>query len=319
MCACVYVCACVRVCVCAYSLSGLPKALAYLGRIQAALPAGSTFQPLMTLYLTDKTDPAEITRAKESGKVFAVKLYPAGATTNSDSGVTDIAKVQPVLAKMAEVGMPLCVHSEVTDQCIDIFEREPVFLSRHLQPIIAANPDLKIILEHITTKEAVKFVMAQGPNVAATITAHHLIFNRNAIFQGGLRPHFYCLPVLKHESDRLALTEAIKSGSPKFFMGTDSAPHTTDAKESDCCSAGVFTAHAALELYAKAFDEAGCIEHLAAFASKNGHTFYGLPAPTGTVKLTKEEWTVPMSYPLGDGVVRPCMAGEKLAWKAELL
>lgn len=294
-------------------------ALQYLERINAALPAGSTFQPLMTLYLTDKTVPQEIEAAKASGKVFAVKLYPAGATTNSDSGVTDMAKVQPVLAKMAEVGMPLCVHSEVTDQCIDIFEREPVFLTRCLAPIIEANPDLKIILEHITTKQAVKFVMAQGPNVAATITAHHLLFNRNEIFKGGLRPHFYCLPVLKHENDRLALTEAIKSGSNKFFMGTDSAPHTTDAKESGCCSAGVFTAHAAVELYAKAFDDAGCIEHLDAFVSKNGHTFYGLPAPTEKVKLTKAEWTVPMSYPLGDGVVRPCMAGEKLAWKAEMM
>lgn len=269
--------------------------------------------------IQDKTPPSEIEKAHKSGAVKAIKLYPAGATTNSDSGVTDVTKMQPTFKKMAELGMVLCIHGEVTDPEVDIFEREPVFISRHLEAIIAANPTLKIVLEHITTKEAVKFVNAQGPNVAATITAHHLLYNRNALFKGGLRPHMYCLPVLKHENDRQALLGAIQSGSAKFFLGTDSAPHSTDRKECYCCSAGVFTQHAAVELYAKAFEEAGCLENLEAFSSKYGHTFYGLPPSTGRIRLDKAPWTVPNSYSFGMGIVRPLMAGEVLEYKASLI
>lgn len=215
--------------------------------------------------------------------------------------------------------MPLCLHGEVTDKSVDIFEREPIFLSRILIPLIKEHPTLKIVLEHITTKEAVDFVLAQGPLVAATITAHHLLYNRNALFEGGLRPHMYCLPVLKHETDRQALLRAIKTGSSKFFMGTDSAPHTTLAKHCAQCCAGVYTAHAALEFYATAFEEAGCLDNLTNFCCKNGHEFYGLPAPAGAVVLEKEEWTIPESYPFGAGVVRPLRAGETLGWKARLV
>eukprot|EP00038_Savillea_parva_P027059 m.57434 g.57434 ORF g.57434 m.57434 type:complete len:342 (+) comp7753_c0_seq1:111-1136(+) len=294
------------------------SALAYRKRILEAL-GDKQLDLLMTLYLTDTTSPEEIDRARASGHVYAVKLYPAGATTNSDSGVTDVTKVQATLARMAEVGMPLCVHGEVTDKSVDIFEREPVFLGRHLESLVATNPNLKIILEHITTKEAVAFVESHGPNVAATITAHHLLFNRNAIFDGGLRPHMYCLPVLKHESDRQALLGAIKSGSPKFFMGTDSAPHPRHAKESSCGCAGVYTAHAALEFYAMAFEEAGCLDKLEAFTSKYGAEFYGLPKNTRRVRLEKEEWTVPATYPFGDAEVVPLLCGQTMKWKAHLV
>lgn len=220
---------------------------------------------------------------------------------------------------MAELGMPLCIHGEVTDKTVDIFEREPVFLGRHLENIVKTNPNLKVILEHITTKEAVAFVESHGPNVAATITAHHLMFNRNAIFEGGLRPHMYCLPVLKHETDRQALLGAVRSGSPKFFMGTDSAPHTRHAKEAACGCAGVFTAHAALEFYAMVFEEAGCLDKLEAFTSQHGSAFYGLPRNTRRVRLTKSEWTVPDVYPFGEGDLVPLLAGQKIPWKAELL
>jgi dihydroorotase len=233
--------------------------------------------------------------------------------------VTDIDKVQPTLAKMAEIGIPLCVHGEVTDKTVDIFEREPVFLNRHLESIVKSNPNLKVILEHITTKEAVAFVFSHGPNVAATITAHHLMFNRNAIFDGGLRPHMYCLPVLKHENDRQALLGAIRSGSSKFFMGTDSAPHTRHAKESSCGCAGVYTAHAALEFYAMVFEEAECLDKLEAFTSHHGADFYGLPRNTRRVRLSKTTWNVPDAYPFGESEVIPLLAGEAVPWKAELL
>lgn len=293
-------------------------ALAYRDRILKAL-GEKQLVPMMTLYLTDTTPPAEIERARASGFVYAAKLYPAGATTNSDSGVTDIAKVQPTLAKMAKVGMPLCIHGEVADKSVDIFERESVFLGRHLESITRTNPDLKVILEHITTKEAVAFVEAHGPNVAATITAHHLLYNRNAIFEGGLRPHMHCLPVLKHEADRQALLGAIRSGNPKFFMGTDSAPHVRHRKESGCGCAGVFTGHAALEFYAMAFEEAGCLENLEAFSSQHGADFYGLPRNTRKVRLDKTEWQIPDAYPFGDGDLVPLMAGETIGWKAKVL
>eukprot|EP00039_Didymoeca_costata_P031062 m.32940 g.32940 ORF g.32940 m.32940 type:complete len:348 (+) comp8470_c0_seq1:32-1075(+) len=293
------------------------QALAYRDRIIAGLPEGSSFEPLMTLYMTDKTTPDEIVRAKESGKVFAVKLYPAGATTNSDSGVTDLKLLTKTFEKMAEVGMPLCVHSEVTDKTIDIFDREKEFLGRHLKDVIESNPNLKVILEHITTKEAADFVNSYGPNVAATITCHHLLFNRNAIFEGGIRPHMYCLPILKQEIDRQSLLGAIKSGSPKFFAGTDSAPHIQERKESSCGCAGVYTQHAALEFYTKAFAEADCLQHLEAFTSINGAKFYGLPRVSGQVTIEAKDWVVPDSYPLGDSKVIPLMCGETLPYKAK--
>eukprot|EP00041_Stephanoeca_diplocostata_P029869 m.890013 g.890013 ORF g.890013 m.890013 type:complete len:349 (+) comp23648_c0_seq5:267-1313(+) len=295
------------------------QAQAYRERIMKSLPDDTDFVPLMTLYLTDNTSPDEIQKAHDSGLVKAVKLYPAGATTNSDHGVTDMKKVQPALAKMAEVGMPLCVHGEVTDKSIDIFEREPVFLTEKLTPLLEANPTLKVILEHITTKEAVDFVKTHGKNVAATITAHHLLYNRNAIFDGGVRPHMYCLPVLKHETDRQALLGAIKSGSPKFFMGTDSAPHDRSKKETACGCAGVYTAHAALELYAMAFEEANCLEHLDQFVGVHGAKFYSQEINTRKVKLTKSSWTVPQMYPFGDGELVPLKAGAEITWKAVLL
>ena len=285
---------------------------AYRERILAALPAGMAFEPLMTLYLTDNTDPAEIARAKASGFVRAVKYYPAGATTNSDSGVTDIRKVDAVLEAMQEAGLPLLLHGEVTDAAVDVFDREAVFIDRILAPLLQRLPRLKIVLEHITTRQAAEFVTAAPANVAATVTAHHLLYNRNAMFQGGIRPHYYCLPVLKRETHRAALIEAATGGNPKFFLGTDSAPHPKGAKECACGCAGIYTAHAALELYAEAFDGAGALDRLEAFASVHGPDFYGLPRNTETVTLVREATPLAADHPAG---VVPLRAGENLAWR----
>ncbi|SFN49992.1 dihydroorotase [Formivibrio citricus] len=290
-------------------------AAAYRARILAALPAGSDFQPLMTLYLTDNTPPAEIEKAKASGFIYALKLYPAGATTNSDSGVTSFDKVMPTLEKMAEMGLPMLVHGEVTDPAVDVFDREAVFIETVLQPLIARLPQLKVVMEHITTAQAAEFVLNAPANVAATVTAHHLLMNRNALFQGGVRPHHYCLPVLKRETHRSKLVEVVTSGSSKFFLGTDSAPHAKHTKEAPCGCAGMYTAHAALPLYAEVFDAAGALDKLEAFASRNGPAFYGLPVNQGTVTLAKESWTVPAEYPFGSHSVVPLRAGETMAWR----
>jgi len=290
------------------------EAAAYRGRILAALAANARFEPLMTLYLTDNTDPAEIARAKASGFVQAVKYYPAGATTNSDSGVTDIRRVDAVLEAMQEAGLPLLLHGEVTDPEVDVFDREAVFIERILAPLMHRLPRLKIVLEHITTRQAAEFVAAAPANVAATVTAHHLLYNRNAMFQGGIRPHYYCLPVLKREIHRRALIEAATSGNPKFFLGTDSAPHARSAKEAACGCAGIYTAHAALELYAEAFDAAGALDRLEAFASRFGPDFYGLPRNTETVTLVREETRLGTEHPAG---VLPLRAGENVAWRLE--
>ncbi|HLU62272.1 MAG TPA: dihydroorotase [Gammaproteobacteria bacterium] len=291
------------------------QALAYRERILAALPEDADFDPLMTLYLTDNTSPDEIVRAKESGKVLAVKLYPAGATTNSDAGVTDIAKTQAVLEKMAELGMPLCVHGEVTRDAVDVFDREAVFIDEVLAPLAERLPELKIVFEHITTARAVEFVRWSGPNIAATITPQHLLHNRNAIFKGGIRPHYYCLPVLKTEPDRTALLEAATSGNPKFFLGTDSAPHARHAKEASCGCAGCFSAHAALELYAEAFDAMNALDRLEGFASRHGAEFYGLPCNTGTVTLRREAWTPPPVMPFAADEIVPFRADETIFWR----
>ena len=291
-------------------------AAAYRQRILAALPAGLDFTPLMTLYLTDNTPADEIRRAAESGFVKAVKLYPAGATTNSDAGVTDLIKCDAALGEMEKLGMPLLMHGEVTDPAIDLFDREQVFIDTVLQPLLARRPGLRVVFEHITTQQAAQFVAAAGPNVAATITAHHLLYNRNAIFAGGLRPHYYCLPVLKRETHRQALVAAATSGSAKFFLGTDSAPHARGAKEASCGCAGCYTAHAALELYAEAFAAAGAIERLEAFASFNGADFYRLPRNSGKVTLAAQEWIAPQDLPYADGATLvPLRAGETLRWK----
>jgi dihydroorotase len=290
----------------------LADAQAYRGRILAAMPSGMTFEPLMTLYLTDNTDPAEVAHAQASGIVQAVKYYPAGATTNSDSGVTDIHKVGAVLEVMQETGMPLLLHGEVTDPEIDIFDREAVFIDSILSPLLRHYPKLKVVLEHITTRQAAEFVAQAPANIAATITAHHLLYNRNAMFQGGMRPHYYCLPVLKRETHRHALVEAATNGSPKFFLGTDSAPHAKQAKETACGCAGIYSAHAALELYAEAFDQAGALDRLEAFASFHGPDFYGLPRNTEQVTLLRETVTVSADHPAG---IVPLRAGETLAWR----
>ncbi len=296
-------------------VSTVEAAQAYYNRIRQALPEGATFEPLMTLYLTDNMAAEEIVRARQSGVVQAVKLYPAGATTNSDSGVTSLTKCAAVLAEMEKQGMPLLVHGEVTDVEIDVFDREKVFIERHLQPLLKDFPGLKVVFEHITTKDAAEFVM-QGPaNLAATITAHHLLMNRNAMFAGGIRPHHYCLPVLKRETHRQALVAAATSGSPKFFLGTDSAPHPRSAKEADCGCAGMYTAHAAIELYAEAFEAAGALDKLENFASVYGADFYGLPRNTGTITLRKESWLVPESISFADDVLVPLRAGQAIAWK----
>jgi dihydroorotase len=291
------------------------KAKAYRSRILAALPKRARFEPLMTLYLTDNTPAGEIAKAKASGFVKAVKYYPAGATTNSASGVTDLRKCDAVLEAMQAEGLPLLVHGEVTDPDIDVFDRETVFLERTLAPLVKRFPRLKVVLEHITTHEAAAFVERASEYVGATITAHHLLLNRNAIFAAGLNPHHYCLPVLKREPHRRALLKAATSGNARFFLGTDSAPHARAAKESCCGSAGVYTAHAALELYAEAFDSAGALDRLEAFASFNGADFYGLPRNTTKVKLERKAWKVPPAYAFGGEEVVPLRAGQSVAWR----
>ena len=291
------------------------QALAYRERILAALPDGSDFTPLMTLYLTDNTSPEEILKAKESGAVHAVKLYPAGATTNSDSGVTHIYKPEAALRVMAEVGMPLLVHGEVTEAHVDIFDREAVFLDTVLKPLLEHIPELKVVAEHITTREMADFVLHAGDKVAATITPQHLLLNRNAMLVGGIRPHHYCLPVLKRESHREVLMEMAVSGNPKFFLGTDSAPHARGAKESACGCAGMYSAHAAIELYAEAFDRAGELDKLEGFASFFGADYYGLPRNRGTITLRRESWDVPASYPFGEEQLVPYRAGEQIGWR----
>ena len=291
------------------------QAAAYRARILAALPAGMAFEPLMTLYLTDVTSAEEIRAAVASGFVKAVKLYPAGATTNSDAGVTDLSRCDAALAEMEKLGLPLLVHGEVTDPAIDLFDREAVFVERVLSPLLKRYPALRVVMEHITTKDAAEFVAAAAANVGATITAHHLLYNRNAIFQGGVRPHWYCLPVLKREIHREALVGAAISGNPKFFLGTDSAPHARLAKEAACGCAGCYTANAALELYAEAFEAAGSLDRLEGFASHFGPDFYRLPRNSGTVTLEKRPQTLPAAYDYipGDTLV-PLRAGETLAW-----
>ena len=290
-------------------------ASAYRERILAARPAGSDFEPLMTLYLTDATPPAEIAAAKASGFVQGVKLYPAGATTNSDSGVTDIRRCDETLAEMARLGMPLLIHGEVTDAEIDVFDREAVFIDRILGPLLQRHPTLRVVFEHITTRDAAQFVRDAGPNIAATITAHHLLYNRNALFQGGIRPHNYCLPVLKREVHRVALVEAAISGSAKFFLGTDSAPHARHTKEADCGCAGCYTALTALELYAEAFEAAGALDKLEGFASHFGPDFYRLPRNSGRVTLRREAFAVPADLPYGSDRLTPFRAGETLRWQ----
>jgi len=291
------------------------SARAYRGRILAAVPEDLSFEPLMTAYLTDETNPEEIAAGKAEGLFTAVKLYPAGATTNSASGVTDIQKTYPVLAKLQDIGMPLLVHGEVTDPAIDIFDREAVFIDRVLTPVLGDFPELKVVFEHATTEDAVDFVGASGPNVAATITAHHLIINRNALFQGGIRPHLYCLPVAKRERHRLALRRAATSGDVKFFLGTDSAPHPVSAKESDCGCAGIFSAPTAMELYAQVFEEEGALDKLEAFASLNGPDFYRLPVNEATLTLNRQERDDPEGVTTADGeAVKPFAIGERLRW-----
>ncbi|MDQ3002025.1 MAG: dihydroorotase [Fibrobacterota bacterium] len=291
------------------------EARAYRDRILEALPLDATFEPLMTIFLTESMLPAEIARAKESGIVHGVKYYPAGATTHAASGVTDPKHCYPVFAEMEKRGMPLLVHGEVTDPKVDVFDREAVFLERHLDPIIRAFPNLRIVLEHITTRDAVDFVRQGSKNLAATITAHHLLLNRNAIFEGGLRPHNYCLPLLKREQHRLALIEAATSGNPKYFLGTDSAPHLRHAKESACGCAGIYSAHAAIELYAEAFEQAGAIDRLESFASFHGADFYQLPRNRETVTLVRESWQVPGEYNIDGNALVPMRAGGAIAWK----
>jgi dihydroorotase len=291
------------------------QALAYRDRILAAVPAGVQFEPLMTLYLTDNLPPDEIRRAREAG-VVALKLYPAGATTNSDAGVTDLRKTYPTLEAMQREGLPLLVHGEVTSPDIDLFDREAVFIEQQLIPLRRDFPGLKIVFEHITTQEAAQYVRDADALTGATITAQHLLYNRNAIFTGGIRPHYYCLPVLKRETHRLALVEAATSGSAKFFLGTDSAPHPAHLKEHATGCAGCYTGHAAMELYAEAFDAAGALDQLEGFASFHGADFYGLPRNGGTLTLRREAWTVPDAYAFGETQLKPLRAGESLAWKA---
>jgi dihydroorotase len=287
----------------------------YRTRLLAAVPPGVSFEPLMTLYLTDNTAPDEIVRARQSGFVHAVKYYPAGATTNSDSGVTDLAKAYPAIAAMEEAGLPLLLHGEVTDAEVDVFDREAVFIERHLTRLMRDFPKLKIVLEHITTRQAAEFIAAAPATVAATLTVHHLLYNRNAMFQGGIRPHMYCLPVLKRETHRQALIAAAISGNPKFFLGTDSAPHAVGAKESACGCAGIYSAHAAIELYAEAFEMAGALDRLEAFASFYGADFYGLPRHTDTITLRRESWTVPQQLRMAESSVIPLRGGETLRWR----
>jgi dihydroorotase len=291
------------------------QARAYRERILAAVPAKCSFEPLMTLYLTEGTSPAEIDNARASGFIAGVKLYPAGATTFSEAGVRDVAKVSGVLERMERRGLPLLIHGEVTDPEVDVFAREQRFVETILAPLVARFAGLKIVLEHITTRVGAEFVGAARAGVAATITPQHLLLNRNALFAGGFRPHHYCLPVLKEEDDRQALVRAATSGNPKFFLGTDSAPHARSAKESACGCAGVFSAHAALELYAEAFEAAGALERLPAFASEFGPDFYGLPRNGDTLTLVKESWRAPAHYAFGTETLVPFRAGDALAWR----
>ena len=288
---------------------------AYRGRIRAALPAHSRFEPLMTLYLTDTTVPEEIDRAMAAGFVHGVKLYPAGATTHADAGVTSIDRVRPVLARMEALGMPLLVHGETAGPDVDVFDRETRFIDEVLAPLADRYARLKIVFEHITTRRAAAFVAQARPGVAATITPQHLLHNRNAIFAGGIRPHHYCLPVLKREEDRQELLAAATSGDPRFFLGTDSAPHERGAKETACGCAGMFTAHAGIELYAEAFETHGRLDRLEGFASRFGADFYGLPRHQQTITLIAEPWVVPTSYPFGDGTLIPYRAGEAVRWR----
>ena len=290
------------------------QALAYRDRVLAAVPAGVAFEPLMTLYLTDATPPSEMRRAREAG-VLAIKLYPAGATTNSAAGVTDLKKVAATLAAAEREGIVLLVHGEVVDPEIDIFDREAVFIDRHLHGLRRDFPALKIVLEHVTTREGAQYVAEAGTNTAATVTAHHLLYNRNALFVGGMRPHYYCLPVLKGEEHRRALVAAATSGSDRFFLGTDSAPHPAALKEHANACAGCYTAFSALELYAEAFEAAGALDRLEQFASRAGPAFYGLPLNSGTVTLKKVEWTVPESFPFGEAELKPLRGGETIAWR----
>ncbi len=291
------------------------QALNYRQRILAAVPENLSFEPLMTLYLTDNTGADEIRLATDNPHIHALKYYPAGATTNSDAGVSSIDKVYPVIEIMAEAGLPLLVHGEVTDSYVDIFDRENVFIDSVLTPLLKRFPQLRLVLEHITTSHAVEFVNSMPDNIAATITPHHLLMNRNAIFSGGIRPHHYCLPILKREAHRQALIEAATSGKPKFFLGTDSAPHAQKAKESACGCAGMYSAHAALELYAEAFDEANALDKLEGFASCFGADFYRLPRNTQTIKLIKEDWRVADSLTFADDKLIPLRAGETVHWK----
>ncbi len=297
-------------------VTSVTLAAEYRQRIVAAVPAGMRFEPLMTLYLTDNTPTTEIDAAKASGIVHGVKLYPAGATTNSDAGVTDLGKCSAVLARMEKLAVPLLVHGEVTDPSVDVFDREAVFIDRVMLPLLKNFPGLRVVFEHITTRDAADFVMAAGTNIAATITAHHLLLNRNAMFAGGMRPHHYCLPVLKRETHRQALVKAAISGKPKFFLGTDSAPHSKSTKEAACGCAGCYTSHAAIELYAEAFEAAGALDKLEGFASFYGADFYGLPRNTDRITLVKESWMVPATQPMlqGDSLV-PLRAGEPVAWR----
>ena len=291
------------------------QARAYRQRILDACPADSGFEPLMTLYLTDRLPADEVERAADSGLVHAVKLYPAGATTNADAGVTDLRHCHAVLETLQRIGMPLLVHGEVTDPAVDVFDREAVFIERQLQPLRRDFPELRIVFEHLTTADGVAFVEESPAWVAATLTAHHLLYNRNAMFAGGIRPHHYCLPVLKRERHREALVQAATGGNPKFFLGTDSAPHPRSAKESACGCAGMYTAHAAIELYAEVFEQAGALQRLEDFASRFGADFYGLPYNAGTITLRKESWEVPAEYPLGGEQVVPLRARETISWR----
>ncbi len=290
------------------------QAVEYLDRILAAVQ-GTDFEPLMTLYLTDNTRPDEIIAARKSCFIKGVKLYPSGATTNSDAGVTDIRLCDKTLEKMQEVGLPLLIHGEATAPDIDVFDREKVFIETTLQPLMQRFPELKVVFEHITTKEAADFVTESTANIAATITPQHLLFNRNAMFQGGLRPHHYCLPVLKRDTHQQALLAVIRSGNAKFFLGTDSAPHAKSKKESACGCAGIFSAHAAIEIYASIFEQQDALDNLEAFASFNGPDFYGLPRNSRTITLKKQEWQIPESYPLGSETLVPFLAGQTINWK----
>ncbi|MDR1368016.1 MAG: dihydroorotase [Candidatus Accumulibacter sp.] len=297
-------------------VTSVDSAAAYRYRILSAIPPGVAFEPLMTLYLTDDTPPDEIRRAVESGFVRGVKLYPSGVTTQSDAGVTALEKCDAALSEMEKLGMPLLAHGEVRDPGVDVFDRESVFIETVLQPLLERHPALRVALEHITTKDAVDFVLSSGENLAATITAHHLLYNRNAIFEGGLRPHRYCLPLPKREIHRAALLGAATSGNPKFMLGTDSAPHGRRLKEADRGCAGCYTAHAALEFYAEAFESVGAIDRLEAFASFNGPDFYRLPRNTAKIALEKNDWTIPKTFSFGENeILIPLRAGEVLHWK----